>query len=487
MKLTLKLTVALVGIMLMLFFIYGYLTARRQSGFFERDMRRDALYIGRTLALAVSHIWESEGKDDALRLVAETNDKNEAVTIRLVDLSPQAEERFRPELPRETLSALRGGSFFVTRGPDGGDAEHLYTYVRVRLKSEDDIAIELRESFEPTSSFTNVSIIRVAVFFGIVIVSMAVVMWLLGIVMVARPINRLREKTKRLATGDFSGHAHVEGSDEIALLGHEINAMSDRLLETRKLLNEEIDARLAVLEQLRHADRLTTIGTLASGVAHELGTPLNVISGNAAMLAAGGVQGSEAGDLARTISQQTEKMAGIVRQLLDFARKRTPEKKEADLSALITRVVQMLAPFAEKRDLLLRAESLPGAAPALIDENQIEQVLINLVMNAVQAVQEGEIVVGLRVQRAGPPHHTEHEERDCYCLFVRDQGPGMSEKQIEQVFDPFYTTKAPGQGTGMGLSIAHGIVHEHQGWIAVTSKAEQGSCFSVYLPILREL
>jgi signal transduction histidine kinase len=258
--------------------------------------------------------------------------------------------------------------------------------------------------------------------------------------------------------------------------------MTNELQRTQKLLQEETAARLCTLEQLRHADRLTTIGTLASGVAHELGTPLNVVSEQVNLLQPT-LPSQEIQQVRAALREQVDKMAKIVRQLLSFSRKRIPEKSTVDLHEILGKTIRMLTPFGEKRNITIQFLHDRDSAFANVDGSQIEQVFTNLLVNAIQAMNGGEIVVGVTtndVKNSGFPDSRPEPHR---CIFVKDYGIGMSPVEMQQIFDPFYTTKTPEQGTGMGLSIAHGIVKDHKGWISVASGPGEGTCFSVFLPI----
>jgi signal transduction histidine kinase len=224
---------------------------------------------------------------------------------------------------------------------------------------------------------------------------------------------------------------------------------------------------------------------LASGLAHELGTPLNVVAGRAKMIATGEIESPEEGtESARIIVEQTERMTRIVRQLLDFARRRGSEKRNADLGALARQTAELLDPLAVKRGVSLRCEEPSGRVSAAVDASQIQQALTNLVVNAIQASDRGRgvsIAVSLRDEAPEGPRGP-RPGGPWAVIEVRDQGSGIPREHLPEVFDPFFTTKAVGEGTGLGLSIAHGIAEEHGGWIDVESEPQRGSCFRIWLP-----
>src|SRR5437016_2774104 len=158
----------------------------------------------------------------------------------------------------------------------------------------------------------------------------------LQIRLVGRPLRLLRDKARRAGGGDFSGPLVLRQRDEMGELATEINAMCDRLAEANRRVAKEAAARVAALEQLRHTERLATVGQLAAGVAHELGTPLGVVSARAELLASGDVSAADAGANARIILEQTDRMTAIIQQLLDFSRRRATKIGLANLDQVIT-------------------------------------------------------------------------------------------------------------------------------------------------------
>jgi len=217
-------------------------------------------------------------------------------------------------------------------------------------------------------------------------------------------------------------------------------------------------------------------------VAHELGTPLNVVSGRAKMIAQGMVTGDDVAENARIISEQAARIAGIIRQLLDFSRRRGPRLGRGDLRPIAQRTVELLATLARKRSVTLDVEAADIPVTAQIDEAQVQQVLANLVVNGLQAMPHGgRLLVKLGHTRATPPPDVGGPVADYVIVTVEDQGTGMGPDILPRIFEPFFTTKEVGEGTGLGLSVAYGIVREHGGWIDVESNPGEGSCFTIFL------
>ncbi|MEO6419406.1 MAG: HAMP domain-containing sensor histidine kinase [Polyangiaceae bacterium] len=208
-----------------------------------------------------------------------------------------------------------------------------------------------------------------------------------------------------------------------------------------------------------------------------------MVSGRARMISSGRLAPENVTESATIIDEQAARMTKIIRGLLDFARRGAAKKGRIDLRALTMRTLEILAPLTKKRGITLRVEGAESARLLDADSGQIEQVLTNLVVNAVDATPDGgSVVVTLVVADATPPDRNGTTPGPYLRLDVRDDGAGIAKEDLEQVFEPFFTTKEVGQGTGLGLSVAHGIVHDHGGWIDVSSEPQRGSCFSVYLP-----
>jgi signal transduction histidine kinase len=253
-----------------------------------------------------------------------------------------------------------------------------------------------------------------------------------------------------------------------------------------KLLSQETSARQETVEQLRHRERLALVGQVASGVAHEVGTPLNVIAGRARLITEPDTTLDEARRHALAMLEQSERVAATIRQLLDFARRRGPQHAPADLHMLVQRVLDLLRPLAAKRQVeleLLRCEEAPLAA---VDSTQIEQALGNLIVNAMQAIKErGAVKVCVRRIVRAPPQPAPEGGSEHIAICVEDNGVGIPAENLERIFEPFFTTQGAGRGTGLGLSICSEIVRDHRGWIEVESEVRRGSRFTIYLPRLR--
>jgi signal transduction histidine kinase len=304
-----------------------------------------------------------------------------------------------------------------------------------------------------------------------------------GNVLVTRPLARLTAQAKRVGAGDFTARLRHDRSDELGVLKRELNVMCEQLASARTQLEDEATARIETLEQLRHLDRLRSVGTVASSLAHELGTPLNVILLRAQAMVEG--ETTDAEELAltgQTIVGQVEKMSRLVRELLHFSRAQRAPRGPADIASVASGVISLLSTIAKKHKVDLRYEG-PDCVPIHGNAAQLEQAVTNLVINGIQAMPHG----GRLTMTAKPQTELQrpHSDRASVVvrLEVRDEGHGIAEEKLAQIFEPFYTTKSEDTGTGLGLSVAKGIIDEHGGWISATSALGIGSTFTLFLPV----
>ena len=309
-------------------------------------------------------------------------------------------------------------------------------------------------------------------------------MAMFGTRFLGRPLQRMIEQTQRIAAGDLDSRLDLKSNDELEQLAESVNKMCSELKATQVLAQKESTGRLQVIEQLRHEDRLKTVGRLASGVAHELGTPLNVVAGRAQLIASGELPAEEVLSSAKTIQHEAGRMTTIIRHLLDFPRRRTPQRSPVDVRTLIDETGRMLESMASKRNVTIVVDADDAECTAAIDAGQIKQVISNLIVNAIQSMPTGgQVHVDVTHRQTTRLIASDEAPANFICVRVRDEGGGISAEDLPHVFEPFFTTKSVGEGTGLGLSISYGIVQEHGGFVDVESQLGHGSCFSVYLPM----
>lgn len=480
MRLALKLALAIwFGIVLVLM-INGYTRFLRESQLFESDMARDHGVMGRGIAAAIGTVWEDEGRERALAVVERVNQKESDILIRFVEIGTHPQETLRPTAPPEALNNIQNGT--IENWCDRHGEGHLYSYVPIFLKDQMVGAVELSEPLTAEKAYIHTSNMRFIATTGGMALVTGIISVAIGVIIIGRPIRALAERARRIGTGDFSTSALLKQEDELGFLGQEIENMARHLAAARDQVDAESKARSSALEQLRHAERVSTVGKLAAGVAHELGTPLNVIAWRTKKILSGKVEGAEARENGRIANEQCERITKIVRQLLDFARQKPPETRVFDMVDILEQTVALLEPIAGKSKVTFHIHSETRPFQAEADPSQLQQVFTNLFLNGIQAMPTGgEVRVTLSHSENRAPAHIKAGHH-WVRIAVSDQGEGISAEHLPHIFDPFFTTKKVGDGTGLGLSVAWGIITEHGGWIDVESRLGMGAQFSIYLP-----
>ena len=261
-----------------------------------------------------------------------------------------------------------------------------------------------------------------------------------------------------------------------------MNGMSERLAHAHESLEEETRGRVAAIDRLRHADRLRTVGRLASGIAHEVGTPLNVIEMRASLIAGGEARGEDALSSARAIAGAADHITKVVQKLLLFARRQGPEAARIDVGSLLVQATSLVEGLATKRGVVLAIEGYRALAIEA-DATLLQHAIMNLLVNAVQASERGSrVVVRASLRLVSPPQEHGGPRGHYVAIEVEDTGAGIAADDLPQLFEPFFTTKTAGEGTGLGLPIASGIVRDHRGWLDVDSALGRGTTVTLYLP-----
>ncbi len=338
------------------------------------------------------------------------------------------------------------------------------------------------------------SLTTISLALGFVIAAALLVSYLVNR-MVYLPLRDLEAGASRLAAGDLENPIPVRSKDELGQLAASFNSMTGALRKSREELQEwgrtlEEKVQKATRElQLAHAEtargeKLASVGLLAAGIAHELNSPLTGVLTFSHLVRRQMPEGSPQAEDLDLVIQETKRCAAIIRRLLDFARKKTPEKKFSDINALITETAHLLEQAAHIEDIDIILD-LDEKLPAIwMDEDLIKQVFMNIMVNAQHAI-EGKGSITIRSRYCAEYRNTEAGGRPVPMveIAIADTGCGIPKDHLPRIFDPFFTTKAVGKGTGLGLSVSHGTVRAHGGEIEVTSTVGVGSEFRIYLPV----
>lgn len=260
----------------------------------------------------------------------------------------------------------------------------------------------------------------------------------------------------------------LKSSEKLEFANRQLAKLSRDL---EKGLTEKKKDLRQTLEQLRQTERLAELGTLASGMAHEIGTPMNVILGRAEYLMRRTEDGQTKKGL-ETIVTQVERITKIMNQLLTFARRRPSERRPMDLGQTIQDCLEVLRERMANHHIQVKTEFEPSIGPIHADPDHMSQVFLNLFINAIHAMPEGG-TLGINLAVDGSQVRLE----------VSDSGCGIPKNDLPKIFDPFFTTKEAGKGTGLGLTVVHGIMQEHGGLIEVASELGHGTTFTLTLPV----
>jgi two-component system NtrC family sensor kinase len=330
--------------------------------------------------------------------------------------------------------------------------------------------------------------------YGLVATGLAVVglSFLLLWAFVLRPVKRLRSAMDKAGAGDLSARVPVRSSDEMGQLGRSWNEMTDELQRARidleglnRTLEERVEEKTRQLEHTHHqmlvVEKMASLGKLAAVVAHEINNPLAGIRTYARLLRrqfAGGAappptpeQAAETDRILQMVDGEAGRCGDIVRNLLAFSRQSGARLAEEDLAPVVERCRMLLNHQATLLDVTLEARAAPDLPKIVCDAAQVQQVILALAMNALEATPKGGRV-SIEAARDG----------EGVKLVVADTGLGIPRDHLDRIFEPFFTTKEAGKGVGLGLAVVYGIVERHHGSIEVDSNPGQGTRFTVHLP-----
>ena len=331
--------------------------------------------------------------------------------------------------------------------------------------------------------------------------------------LVGDPIQKLVEAMSRAEKGDLETEAHIQSEDELGQLGRNFNRMLRTIRETHEQniqllrqvsqFNEELTGRIeaatselakrneqlrllneALFEsqrQLSQSEKLAAVGEVTAAMAHQIGTPLNSISGYLQLiLQDGNLQSKDQGRL-KIIESQLDRLADSVKNLLSFTRQPKPQLKSLEVNEVLEELIHLSEPWFLARNVKLAKHLSPNLPPILGDPTHLQTLFLNLITNALDAMPKGGVLTIKTRQRLPPPSP---EEERWLEIAMTDTGIGITEESKRRIFEPFFTTKKMGEGTGLGLAICEKIIKEHSGRIEIESEVGKGSTFLISLPVL---
>lgn len=282
-------------------------------------------------------------------------------------------------------------------------------------------------------------------------------------IFIVRPVKIISRVLGKIKEGDLSVRVPVERGDELGLISRNINEMTDSLARARRILEEQHRERMI------RAEQLATVGEIAAGLAHEVKNPLAGISSALEVLVAETDKSWPHRDVLQQIIEEAHRIAGTINRLLDYARPRRSDPDWWDLSMITADIQSFFGPQCQKRKTKFETRIAKDAGRMFVDASELKQVLMNILLNALDAVGDSGLIV-LEVK----------ETAERILFKVTDNGPGMDESVRERIFQPFFTTKD--NGTGLGLAIVFRSVKDMGGTLTVDSSPGAGTTFAIELP-----
>lgn len=494
-NLTTRLIILLALALMVITGINDYTRLVREREQLVMQTREDERIFAETLALAVRYNLRrgrtTEELEDLLgELVARPGlvavviyDPDAAVVART--LAPGSDAPTPDELVRRSL-AQREAVSSLADSPSGRILRYVQPF---RWPGGRAGAIEVQQTLrEMERQFRRA--VRTTIFSRLLVLALFV----LSIVIltrwnIARPIRALIAAARAVGRGDLSQRIAVPRQDEIGELAAEFNRMAENLQAANAELVRQAEERLRLEQEVQQTQKLATVGMLAAEVAHEIGTPLNVISGRAEVLDRVVPRDHPERRNLDVILSQAERIKGIIRALLDYTRPRRPSLRPELILPIIGRVASLLMDRSQRRGVRLHLELPIGLPAVMADPEHLQQVFLNLILNALDVTEKG----GTVWITSGPDPQLPPEGRSSIlrgkadaptlAVHVIDEGKGLTAEELNHVFEPFFSTKGRGQGTGLGLPIAEEIVRAHRGEIQLLSIPGKGTEVIVRIPL----
>jgi len=395
---------------------------------------------------------------------------------------------------------------------DVGEEKWLEVMVPLHLGTKVMGGIRLVSSLDEVQAFLGKKRDRAVILTFLSILVILITLTILFGRLVGNPIQRLVEAMSRAEKGDLETEAHIQREDELGKLGRNFNRMLRTIRETHEQniqllsqvsqFNEELTRKIegatselakrneelrllneALFEsqrQLSQSEKLAAVGQVTATMAHQIGTPLNSISGYIQLiLQDGNLQPKDQGRL-KIIESQLDRLADSVKNLLSFTRQPKPQLKSLEVNEVLEELIHLSEPWFLARNVKLAKHLSPNLPPILGDSTHLQTLFLNLITNALDAMPKGGVLT-IKTRQGRPPLSA--REGRWLEIAMTDTGIGITEESKKRIFEPFFTTKKMGEGTGLGLAICEKIIREHSGRIEIESEVGKGSTFIISLPV----
>lgn len=481
MRLSSKLALAVATTSVAVLGAYGAYQVRQQRRDLAMHIEREVRLLGSAIKVAIENALRDRQLADVRETLAAMEQVELSLDVYVIDsaqhlVAASGDERQsslvrgladRAAASTEPLFEIQGGSRFhqaVLAFQLQGDAgERLGTVVILKGLAEEDADL----------ARTRLSVLTSLL--GL-IVALWIVAALLGYFQIRRPLAAMTSRMRMLRAGELAIEPLAPAGDEVGQAVREFNALVGDLRRARSRLDEETEARRELQQGLLHVNKLVTVGQLAAGLAHEIGSPLQILHGRASAILEAPDDPREVRRQAQILVEQSERVARIVEQLVGFSRRVPPRLSSLDLRPIVESVVELVEHQARRKGVQLVlhvAQALPAVRG---DRDRLQQVVLNLLTNALRATPKGG-TISVALEAVASP-----TSASGLRIVVADTGCGMDESTRLRAFEPFFTTEPELGGTGLGLATARMIVVEHGGHIGCESAPARGSRFTVVLP-----
>ncbi len=481
MFLRIKMIVGIGAILLLVILVYAIVASRSQADHLLRMARREADLIAAVADRALADAME-EGKREVVRgILKRIGEHTDVAGIRIVDPGGVILQSSRGDEVGRTLAPSQRPREGMAPEPVWDLPERTVEVFRPILNGPSCYGCHPQD--RPTLGFLNVRVAFPAVdsemaqqwttmiLSGIAgLIAAGGLIWVFFTFLVGRRVDALAQTMSRVEGGDLTARAAADDRDELGRLGQSFNAMVARLADARRQLEDRH------AEEVRRAENLASLGKMAAGIAHEINNPIAGMQNCVRTLLKGARDEGQRLQYLTMLQEGLGRIGRTVGQLLNFARQAKPQPARTELPPLLRRCLALLEHELTARHIACSLH-LDGGLPVLLaDPHQLEQVFLNVLMNAVEAMPEGGTITvnaGVREREAGPFVEVQ----------VADTGVGIPPEHLPRIFDPFFTTKEVGKGTGLGLSVSYGIVRTHGGFIDVQSTLGVGTTVAIALPV----
>lgn len=486
MRLARSLTLWLTGTTAVLLSSHGLLQLRKERASLKTAAVRELVLMTTVIRSSVEYAVRDGQQPDITDLLDQIEMRDPSVDVFVFDSegallgsspgsSPKldlAHEMLRIYQDKPRLQIEDRWPILVAAAPiraHGSRVGHL-----VILQPTDALAADLREE-------------RRAVILSIagLVLALSLITWVVVHFRLHRPMSRVIARIRKTAGGDLSSRLDPVGRNEVAELGREFDAMTEALEEARRRLAQEHELRDKLQIDVQRTNKMAAVGQLAASLAHEIGSPMQVLSGRARALATRSDLPEDARRSSEILVEQTDRVANIVERLLDTARVKKPKLTKVDLAEPVLAMVELLEAEARRLNVRLRTEL--GKVPHVrADPSQVKQVVFNLLQNGCRACQGGGLV-RVALVRSSFVLPADLGEQPSVAIVVEDTGPGVPEELMEKIFTPFFTrweNASDHSGTGLGLSVIKSIVSDHGGTVILDQgSGGVGARFTVHFPV----